>query len=161
VARSYLYHVSRRRTAFAKPFVWWVKDDLDVARMRTAARQFVGFHDFGGFSDDDPGEKSTEVLVDTLDVYEDDDLILFHIEGSHFIWKMVRRIVGVLVDVGRGGMTPEAAADLLTGGSDLVARLTAPASGLFLERVYYEGDARDAPIRPAVNVLTRASGPTP
>src|SRR5687767_12927030 len=106
VGRSYIYQVSRRRTAFAKRFVWWVKDDLDVERMRDAAHHFVGFHDFQSFSDDDPGEKSTAVQVDTLDVHEDDDLILFHIEGSHFIWKMVRRLVGVIVEVGRGGMTP-------------------------------------------------------
>ena len=152
VGRSYLYHVTRRRTAFAKPFVWWVKDDLDVARMRDAASRFVGFHDFGAFSDDDPSEKSTEVLVDTLDIHEDDDLILIHIEGSHFIWKMVRRIVGVLVEVGRGAMTPEDATALLVEGSDAVARLTAPASGLFLERVYYEGDPRDAPVRAAAIV---------
>src|SRR5919206_4444849 len=42
-ARSYIYNVSRRRTAFAKPFVWWVKDDLHVERMRAAAARFVGF----------------------------------------------------------------------------------------------------------------------
>ena len=149
IGRSYLYHVTRRRTAFAKPFVWWVKEDLDVGRMRDAARRFVGFHDFGAFSDDDPSDKSTEVLVDTLDIHEDDDLILFHLEGSHFIWKMVRRLVGVIVEVGRGGMTPQDAAALFAGGSD-VARLTAPASGLFLERVYYEGDPRNPPVRPAV-----------
>jgi tRNA pseudouridine38-40 synthase len=152
VGRSYLYHVSRRRTAFAKPFVWWVKEDLDIARMRDAAQRFVGFHDFAAFSDDDPTEKSTEVLVDTLDVHEDEDLILVHVEGSHFIWKMVRRVVGVLVEVGRGGLSPDEAAALLTTGSPVVARLTAPASGLFLERVYYEGDPRDVPVRPAVHV---------
>ena len=152
IGRSYLYQVSRRRTAFAKPFVWWVKDDLDVEKMRDASRRFVGFHDFQAFSDDDPDEKSTEVMLDTLDVHEDEDLILFHVEGSHFIWKMVRRLVGVLVEVGRGGMTPEAAARLLVTPSGLPARLTAPASGLFLERVYYEGDRRDAPIRPVFNV---------
>jgi tRNA pseudouridine38-40 synthase len=150
VGRSYLYHVARRRTAFAKPFVWWVKEDLDVARMRDAARRFVGFHDFAAFSDDDPSEKSTEVLVDTLDVHEDDDLILVHVEGSHFIWKMVRRLVGVLVEAGRGGITADEAAALLVSGSNAVARLTAPASGLFLERVYYEGDPRNAPVRPAI-----------
>jgi tRNA pseudouridine38-40 synthase len=152
IGRSYLYQVTRRRTAFAKPFVWWVKDELDVAPMRDAAARFVGFHDFAAFSDDDPAEKSTEVLVDTLDIYEDDDLILFHVEGSHFLWKMVRRIVGVLVEVGRGGMTPQDAAALLNEGSERVARLTAPAAGLFLERVYYEGDPRDTPVRPPVHV---------
>ena len=152
VARSYLYHVSRRRTAFAKPFVWWVKDDLDIDRMRAAAKRFVGFHDFQAFSDDDPAVKSTEVHVETLDIHDDDDLILFHIEGSHFIWKMVRRIVGVIVDVGRGSMTAEQAAALLASTSDVAARLTAPASGLFLERVYYEGDPRNLPVRAAVTI---------
>jgi tRNA pseudouridine38-40 synthase len=146
-ARSYVYHVARRRTSFAKPFVWWVKDDLNVDRMREAAAQFVGFHDFQSFSDDDPDDKSTQVLVDALEIYEDGDLILIHVEGSHFIWKMVRRLVGVLVEVGRGGLTVEAAAAMLTQRSELPARLTAPASGLFLERVYYEGDARDTAVQ--------------
>ena len=145
--RSYIYNVSRRRTAFAKPFVWWVKDDLDVDAMRATAARFVGFHDFQSFSDDDPEEKSTQVLVDTLEIYEDGDLLLVHIEGSHFIWKMVRRLVGVIVEVGRGGLTVDAAAAMLTERSELPARLTAPASGLFLERVFYEGDARDAPVQ--------------
>jgi len=151
-ARSYVYHVSRRRTAFAKNFVWWVRDDLDVDRMRDAASRFVGFHDFQSFSDDDPEEKSTDVQLDTLAIYEDGDLILIHVEGSHFIWKMVRRLVGVLVEVGRGGLTVDAAAAMLTERSDLPAQLTAPASGLFLERVYYKGDRRDLEVQSAVIV---------
>ena len=145
-ARSYIYHVSRRRTAFAKPFVWWVKEDLDVGQMRAAAAHFVGFHDFQSFSDDDPDEQSTQVLIDALEIYEDGELILIHIEGSHFIWKMVRRLVGVLVEIGRGGLKVTAAAAMLNEQSALPARLTAPASGLFLERVYYEGDARDGDV---------------
>lgn len=158
VARSYIYQIARRRTAFAKPFVWWVKDDLDVDVMRRAAGRFVGMHDFRSFSDDDPEEKSTAVLVDTFDIHEDGDLLLVHIEGSHFLWKMVRRLVGVLVEAGRGALTVDAAAELLTGASPLPARVTAPASGLFLERVYYQGDPRDQPVRPAV-VLPSAPRP--
>ena len=154
VARSYIYQVSRRRTAFAKPFVWWVKDDLDVTRMRDVARRFVGRHDFRSFSDDDPEDKSTEVVVDGLEIYEDGDLLVFHIEGSHFIWKMVRRIVGVLVEVGRGGLSEDEAASMLVERSDVPARLTAPASGLFLERVYYAGDRRDLPVASAVVVTS-------
>ena len=152
VARSYLYQVARRRTAFAKPFVWWVKEDLSVPAMRDAAQAFVGFHDFRAFSDDEPVEKSTEVLVDAFDIYEDEDLILFHIEGSHFIWKMVRRMVGVLVEVGRGGFAPADVQKLLASDSGDAARLTAPASGLFLERVYYAGDPRDATVRSVVTL---------
>ena len=152
LARSYLYQVSRRRTAFAKPFVWWVKEDVSVEAMRAAARSFVGFHDFRAFSDDDPAEKSTEVLVDAFDIHEDEDLIVFHIEGSHFIWKMVRRIVGALVEVGRGRVAPEKVAALFDARSSDIAKLTAPASGLFLERVYYPGDRRDQPVRSLISL---------
>src|SRR5256886_601936 len=105
VARRYLYQIARRRTAFAKAFVWWVKEPLDVARMRQASAAFVGMKDFRSFAesdDDGHGEKSTRVLVDRLDIVEDDDLVLVSIEGSHFLWKMVRRVVGVLVEIGRG-----------------------------------------------------------
>jgi tRNA pseudouridine38-40 synthase len=59
---------------------------------------------------------------------------------------MVRRLVGVLVAVGKGELSEQEAAGFLEAKSALPARLTAPASGLFLERVYYPGDARDQPI---------------
>jgi tRNA pseudouridine38-40 synthase len=151
-ARSYLYQVSRRRTAFAKPFVWWIKDPLDVVAMRKAASLFLGMHDFRAFSADDPEEKSTDVLVERLEIAEEGDLILIRILGSHFIWKMVRRVVGVLVEVGRGGLSLADVARFLEKGSDAPARLTAPPSGLFLERVFYEGDSRELPLRAVVHV---------
>jgi tRNA pseudouridine38-40 synthase len=147
VGRSYLYQLVTRKTAFAKPFVWWIKEPLSLDAMRSASRRLVGFHDFQSFSDDDPSEKSTEVALDTLDLHEDEGLILVHLEGSHFIWKMVRRIVGVLVAVGRGELSDEDVSRMLSERSNLPARLTAPASGLFLERVYYPGDRRDSPLR--------------
>ena len=135
--------------------MWWVKDPIDVARMRDAARVFVGMRDFRAFAAADDREEagepasSTLVLVDRLDIVEDRDLVLVGIEGSHFLWKMVRRIVGVLVEIGRGGLPPEAVATFLTDTSAAPAQLTAPPSGLFLERVYYQNDARDAPLRAA------------
>ncbi|MEW6321111.1 MAG: tRNA pseudouridine(38-40) synthase TruA [Acidobacteriota bacterium] len=152
VARSYVYQVARRRTAFAKPFVWWVKDPLDLARMRDAAAVFEGYHDFRSFSDDDPDEKSTTVLVDEVTVAEHGALILIRVAGSHFLWKMVRRMVGVIVEAGRGGLAAGEISRFLREPSGTPARLTAPASGLFLERVYYEGDDRTAPATPPVPV---------
>jgi len=152
VARSYLYQIARRRTAFAKPFVWWVKDGVDADRMRAAAQAFVGFHDFRAFSDDDPAQKSTTVDLESFDVHEDEDLVVIHVEASHFLWKMVRRLVGVLVAVGTGEMAPPDAAGLFDADPKAVAPLTAPAAGLFLERVYYPGDPRDAPLRGAVRI---------
>jgi tRNA pseudouridine38-40 synthase len=156
VARRYLYQISRRRTACGKAFVWWVKDRLDVERMRLAARAFVGMRDFRAFTalsagdDDDAGgrERSTVVLVERLDIVEEGDLILVGVEGSHFIWKMVRRIVGVLVEIGRGELEPDAAARFMAADSPTPARLTAPPSGLFLEQVFYDHDARSPTASP-------------
>jgi tRNA pseudouridine38-40 synthase len=152
-ARRYVYQIAQRRTAFAKPFVWWVREPLDVERMRTAASALTGFADFRSFTDDDPDEKSTHVAVEDVSVSVDGALILVRVTGSHFLWKMVRRIVGVLVAVGRGDLSPDDVRRLLGGESDLPARLTAPASGLFLERVFYEGDPSDSAPAPAPFVL--------
>lgn len=148
VSRSYLYQISRRRTAFGKPYVWWIKEPLDVGAMREAATRFVGLRDFHAFTDDSPAEKSTKVLVDRVELAEAGPLLLVRVRGSHFLWKMVRRIVGVLAAVGRGELAPGE----VMGGSVDAAALTAPAAGLFLEGVYYRGDAEPGPVVPVLNV---------
>jgi tRNA pseudouridine38-40 synthase len=152
IARSYLYQVSRRRTAFAKPFVWWVRDPLHVARMEEAARVFVGLHDFRSFAAADPADVSTQVKVERVGVAEAGELVLVRILGSHFLWKMVRRIVGTVVEVGRGRLTADDVRGFLREESPIPAELTAPPSGLFLERVFYEGEETDLPLRPAVGL---------
>ncbi len=150
VARSYLYQLARRRTAFAKPFVWWVREPLDLEGMRAAARALTGLRDFRAFTRADPEEGSTRVLVEGLELGEEGDLVLVRVTGSHFLWKMVRRLVGVLAEVGRGRLTTDDVERLLREpDSEAPARLTAPPSGLFLERVFYEGDARGHPLRAA------------
>jgi tRNA pseudouridine38-40 synthase len=165
VARQYVYQIARRRTAFGKPYVWWVKEPLDIDRIRQATRRFIGLRDFrsfaagagGGSREDDDAEEgdraSTLVMLERLDIVEQGGLVLIVVEGSHFLWKMVRRIVGVLVEIGRGGLDTAAAAELTAGSSGLPARLTAPPSGLFLSRVYYKGDDREEIVR-AATLLT-------
>jgi tRNA pseudouridine38-40 synthase len=156
VSRSYLYQISRRRTAFAKPFVWWVREPLDLAVMREAAAMFGGRQDFAAFSDDDPEEKSTVVVLEGIDVVEAGAMILIRVQGSHFLWKMVRRIVGVLVAVGTRALKPSDAARLLgpqgDRGNIAPAELTAPAAGLFLECVSYKGERGPGPVRPLVSI---------
>ena len=142
VARRYVYQISRRRTAFSKPFVWWIKEDLDLPRMRRAADRFVGMHDFASFAVERDEETSSRVLLERFELIEDGALILVVVEGSHFLWRMVRRLVGVLVAIGRGELEADAAEAFLRQRSELPARLTAPASGLFLDRVYYANDER-------------------
>lgn len=146
VARRYVYQIARRRTAFAKPFVWWVKEPLDLGRMRVAAAAFKGLHDFATFADRRTVEPETKVLVERLKLVEDGDLVLVVVQGSHFLWRMVRRLVGVLAEVGRNGLEASEVPSLLKNHSDLPAQLTAPASGLFLDRVFYPGEPRDAPL---------------
>lgn len=152
VARSYLYQISRRRTAFGKRYVWWVKDRLDAARMEAAVGRFVGMKDFRSFTADDPDVKSTDVLIESVRLAEAGDLLLIRILGSHFLWKMVRQMVGVLAEVGRGNLAPDRVEKLLREESDMPAKFTAPPSGLFLERVYYRGDSRDTPLVPVMEV---------
>jgi tRNA pseudouridine38-40 synthase len=155
VRRSYVYQLSRRRTAFAKPFVWWVKEPLDLSRMQGVAAAFVGRHDFRAFSDDDPDAKSTVVVLDEVTVAEAGSLVLMRVAGSHFLWKMVRRMVGAVAAVGADALSAQRVGDWLaeprTAGGE-PATLTAPAAGLFLERVFYEGDAWPEPLRPPVGI---------
>jgi tRNA pseudouridine38-40 synthase len=154
ISRCYLYQISRRRTAFGKPFVWWVRESLDLAAMHAAAGAFVGMKDFRAFTDDEPEEKSTQVLVGSIDIEESGALVLIRVQGSHFLWKMVRRMIGVLAAVGRKDLKPSDAARLLgnEGGGTTPAALAAPAAGLFLEAVLYKGDPPPGPITPVISI---------
>jgi tRNA pseudouridine38-40 synthase len=148
--RSYIYQVSKRRTAFGKPYVWWIKDKLDITKMAGASNEFKGMHDFRSFTDDDETQKSTKVFIDDIQLREFGDLIVIRIVGSHFLWKMVRRVVGVLVEVGRGNFTREDIVKFLRHYSGVPAKYTAPPSGLFLEKVYYEEEEYSKEISPVV-----------
>jgi len=155
IARSYLYQIARRRTALGKPFVWWIKDPLDVRAMSDAARVFPGLHDFRSYSEargEAKGERDTRVKIERVELVESGALLLIQVVGSHFLWKMVRRMVGVLAEIGRGGLTLADAERFLRERSDVPAKLTAPPSGLFLERVVYEGDASPGSPRPVLNL---------
>lgn len=153
VSRQYLYQISRRRTAFGKRFVWWIKDTLDIEQMRSAANIFKGRRDYRSFTADDPDEKSTTTNIDLFSVEEAGSLILVRVRGSHFLWKMVRQMVGVLAEVGRGKMSLGDIHEFFEDASGIPATLTAPPSGLFLERVLYKGDVVPPDTEPMLRVL--------
>jgi tRNA pseudouridine38-40 synthase len=151
-ARSYLYQVSRRRTALFKPFVWWVREELDLPAMAEAAALFRGFHDFVRFCRRVQEAGDTRVAVESVELVPRGALVLVRVTASHFLWGQVRRMVGALVAVGTGAWTLPELAALLHG--DLPSRIgdpgrwSAPASGLFLERVRYPGDGPLPPPQP-------------
>jgi tRNA pseudouridine38-40 synthase len=155
VLRSYLYQISRRRTALAKKNVWWIKRALDPARIERAAACLPGMNDFANFCERPQDQASTRVLVERAEVACDGALILVRLAASHFLWKMVRRVVGALVRVGAGELNERDFEALVRGAAIRglsTAESTAPPSGLFLERVIYAGDPPLAALAAAVPV---------
>lgn len=152
VSRQYLYQISRRRTAFGKKHVWWIKDTLDIEQMRATSRVFTGMRDFRSFTRDDPDEKSTVSKIEEIRLEESGSLILIRVRGSHFLWKMVRQLVGVMAEVGRGKMSIAEVHEFFEDNSGIPATLTAPPSGLFLERVYYKGDVLENEMLPTLRI---------
>ncbi len=138
IGRSYLYQISRRKSVFQRNLAWWPKGPVDCEAMRKAATLFNGMHDFASFAEKPELKKSTEVLVNGVFVYDDEDMVRIRVVGSHFLWKMVRRMAGALVEIGQGNMTENDISALLTGSKDLSCRVTAPAAGLFFEEAFYD-----------------------
>jgi len=141
IERRYVYQISTRKDAFSKRFIWWIKEDLDVDAMSRAAALAAGRHNFVRFraKDDARPNESTIVEVHSSGIVRQDSLILYRIEGSHFLWRMVRRLTGCIVKVGLGALSVDQFEQLLAnrGPAHDVAAWTAPASGLFLEAVTY------------------------
>ncbi len=153
INRSYIYQISKRRTAFGKNYVWWIKDKLDFTKMQSASELFVGMNDFASFADEDGEEKSTKVLIEDIQMKQEGELILIRIIGSHFLWKMVRRMVGVLVEIGRGKLTEQDLQKFLQTNTRKPAIFTAPPSGLFLEQVIYKGEKLNRVLAPTIFIM--------
>jgi len=153
--RTYLYQISTRRSALAKPFIWWVKGRLDVGRLQEAWSTFQGTHDASAFADLEPGE-DPRVHVASCEFEIDGSLILLRATADHFLRRQVRRMVGAAVLCGLGQeksthilrdlQEPSPEANLHWSGK------AAPAAGLFLEAVRYSGDGPQAPPRAMVRV---------
>ena len=147
LARRYRYQIAVRRTAFFKRLVWWVRQPLDFKAMEEATRDLVGRHDFSSYSDRVEEVREPRVRVSTATLRQSDFLITFTIEADHFLPRMVRRIVGVLVQIGQGRLPSEAVKRFITEQVNDPAQWTAPSSGLLLERVFYP-TSRPAPREP-------------
>lgn len=156
VSRSYVYQISTRRSAFAKSFVWWIKDALNADAMGRASASVAGRHDFTAFSDKRIApDESRIVVVEGCELARHGDLILVRITASHFLWKMVRKIIAALVEVGRGNLKVEQFVDLLEPNAEPFSP-TAPPSGLFLESVVYPGETFARPLTAVVPVTSPA-----
>jgi tRNA pseudouridine38-40 synthase len=150
IKKSYFYLISadKRPSAFFHPFLWELKTGLDIDAMKEAAVHLSGEHDFSSFMGSGCGSKTRVRTVHALDITQcrelsfmtasiRGDFIRFRIEANAFLRHMARNIVGTLVEVGRGRISPETVKDILRIRDRQKAGPTAPAKGLFLERITY------------------------
>jgi len=151
VSRIYLYQISRRRSAFGKPFVWWIRDSLHLGKMEEALSLLPGRHDFAAFADKRIASESTLVDIERTEIGEDEDLILIRLGASHFLWRMVRKLVGAMAEIGRGSLSIDEFGERLRKGRPRF-EASAPAAGLFLEAVLYPGDEFRRPLQSIVPV---------
>jgi tRNA pseudouridine38-40 synthase len=130
-----------------RPYVWHVgrQGALDAAAMDAAARLLVGEHDFAAFQNAGSAVAGTVRLLTSVTSRPgaSPEETVWRFTATGFLKQMVRNLMGALVAVGRGKLSPQALAELLAHGNRTRAPATAPASGLCLERVHYPDDPTD------------------
>jgi tRNA pseudouridine38-40 synthase len=119
------------RPALHRRWSYWVRGPLDIAAMRRAAARLVGTHDFNSFRAEGYREKDSVRTVSSIDVVENEDFL------DGFLYMMVRVIVGTLVRVGLGKVSPEAIDRILAARDRKAAGPTLPPHALCLMRVDY------------------------
>jgi len=117
---------------------WLIVQPLDLKILKSAARHFVGTHDFGGFAANrGKAERSTVRTINLVSVRQNGPCVTIGFDGNGFLYKMVRLTVGALVKCALGKMRIEEITSRLDSGKVGSARFAAPAEGLYLVRVRY------------------------
>ena len=139
VGRGYVYRILNRPspTVILQNRVWWVPYVLDIEAMRQGAEYLLGYHDFSSFRAAACQAKSPLKTLDKLDIVRVGEEIIFTVEARSFLHHQVRNMVGTLKMVGNGYITPEDVKVILEKKDRKVAGVTAPACGLYLNKVMY------------------------
>jgi len=140
--KEYLYciHNAKERDPFMNDISWHYPrrlDDEALSRMNDAAQMFVGTHDFCSYMAANSSVKSTVRTIYEAQLCRDGDMIFFRIRGDGFLYNMVRIIMGTLIAVGEGKLAPEDIRDITESHDRSRAGITAPAKGLYLNKVVY------------------------
>lgn len=136
---SYNYYLGRAAPVDDR-YAWACRDlPLDLGIMREGAAILLGTHDFTAYSashgkDTDPNPVKT---INSISLKERGKFVRLEIDGSGFLYKMVRSFAGALYTVGRGRLTPEGIKEILESKERTHRIVTAPAKGLFLDKVFY------------------------
>ena len=141
-SRTYVYtfNDARSEPALDRHFVTHVPKTLDASVMHDASQAFVGSHDFAAFAGPStPPDAPTQRDVESASVTRNSDNIEFKITANAFLHQQIRRIAGVLYDVGRGTATTDIVGQLLASTARGAAQHVMPAEGLCLEAISYAG----------------------
>jgi tRNA pseudouridine38-40 synthase len=140
LSRTYVYrlYVSRVRDPFKRWLAWHLPRPLDVEAIAEATHHLVGEHDFSAFGSPPQGDNPVRTVYQARwETTPDGDQHTFTITANAFLYRMVRRLVGALVAVGRGQVTVEQFVEALAVGVQLQGAMAAPAHGLTLVAVQY------------------------
>jgi tRNA pseudouridine38-40 synthase len=139
VSKHYRYMIlpAPVRSPLSRLSAWHFRRPLDLDRMREAGAHFVGEHDFCAFRGYNCSARTTVRTIFSLEVRREEDFIVIDVVGSGFLKNMIRIIVGTLVEVGEGKLSPDDVPAILAGGKRPDAGATAPAQGLCLIEVTY------------------------
>jgi tRNA pseudouridine38-40 synthase len=136
-ARQYAYQITTRPLSIARQYAYFCHFALDLEMMREASALLKGQHNFEAFTQRDPEEKHYLCHIEEIEWIVDEKRIIFRIRANRFLRNMVRRIVGALVELGRGRIALQDFQDMLERQEKQYMSVTAPAKGLFLEKVFY------------------------
>lgn len=138
--KTYYYHICLGKilSPFVGRYRYHIMRDLDLDLVREGAKFFVGTHDFASFTNAGHSVKTTTRTLYRLDVNDEEGGVRLEFEGSGFLYKMVRNIVGVLVEVGDKKRALSTIPFLFESMDRRMSGATAPPQGLFLVKVNYE-----------------------
>ncbi|MBF0306304.1 MAG: tRNA pseudouridine(38-40) synthase TruA, partial [Alphaproteobacteria bacterium] len=141
ISRAYVYRIANRHTApvLERGRAWWIRKPLDETAMAKAAARLVGHHDFSTFRAAECQSSSPFKTLDRLEVRRDGDIISIHAGARSFLHHQVRNLTGTLKLVGEGRWTPDDVTRALKACDRRAGGPTAPACGLYLIAVGYEG----------------------
>lgn len=137
--KEYVYKIlnSSVKNPFMHEFLYQYKYPLDVEQLDRVAKKFVGTHDFAAFRKEDTKERSSIRTIYKSEVSRDGDIVTFTVSGNGFLYNMVRILVGTLLAVAQGKIDEDEISEIIESRDRTRAGVTAPACGLYLNRVEY------------------------
>ncbi len=139
VGKEYCYfiHNSPVRDPFCESLKYHYRYPLDEKLLDHAAKWFVGTHDFSAFCSAGSSVKDTVRTITEARVSREGELVLFTVRGTGFLYNMVRIMAGTLLGVAEGKLSAQEIPDIINSCDRSRAGITAPAHGLYLNRVFY------------------------